>query len=104
MSCQLPCRIVGKDVIIEVDVVNSTIPMLLSLKSLKKAKAKLNLEQDKAELLSTEVPLNFTSTSSGHYCFPVDSKNRCKYWRDLQYYLEWVAVFESGCLLKKILS
>lgn len=46
--------------------------MLLSLKSLKKAKAKLNLEQDKAKLLGTEVPLIFTS--SGHYCITVDGR------------------------------
>lgn len=72
MSCQLPCTIAGKDVIIEVDVVDSSIPMLLSLKSLKKAKAKLNLERDTAELFGTEVPLNFTT--SGHYCIPVDRK------------------------------
>ena len=72
MSCQLPCRISSKDITIEVDVVDSAIPMLLSLKSLKKAKAKLNLERDTAELFGTEVPLNFTS--SGHYCIPVDGR------------------------------
>ena len=72
MSCQLPCSIADKDVIIEVDAVYSAILMLLSLKSLKKAKAKLNLERDTAELFGTEVPLNFTT--SGHYCIPVDRK------------------------------
>ena len=48
MSCQLSCRIAGKDIIIEVDVADSAIPMLPSLKSLKRAKAKLNLERDTA--------------------------------------------------------
>ncbi len=69
MFCELPCNIAGKDVIIEVDVVESAIPLLLSLKSLKTANAKLNLEKDTAELFGTEVPLNFTS--SGHYCIPI---------------------------------
>ena len=72
MSCQLPGRIAGKDIIIEVDVVDSAIPTLLSLKSLKKAKAKLNLERDTEQLFGTEVPLSFTT--SGHYCIPVDRK------------------------------
>ena len=59
----------GKDVVIEVDVVKSAIPLLLSLKSLKKANAKLNIKKDTAEFFGTEVPLNFTS--SGHYCIPI---------------------------------
>ena len=44
MSCQLPCGLADIDVLIEVDVVESAVPLLLSLKSLKTAKAKLNLE------------------------------------------------------------
>ena len=72
MSCQLPFRMAGKDIIIEDDVVDSAIPMLLSLKSLKKAKAKLNLERDTAELFGTEAPLSFTT--NGHYCIPVNRK------------------------------
>eukprot|EP00795_Rhopilema_esculentum_P002321 gene2321-biopygen11363 len=69
LFCELPCNIAGKDVVIEVDVVMSAIPLLLSLKSLKKANAKLNIEKDTAEFFGTEVPLNFTS--SGHYCIPI---------------------------------
>ena len=69
LFCELPCNIAGKDVVIEVDVVKSAIPLLLSLKSLKKANAKLNIEKDTAEFFGTEVPLNFTS--SGHYCIPI---------------------------------
>ena len=52
--------------------VESAIPLLLSLKSLKTAKAKLNLERDTAVLFGKEVPLNFTS--SGHYCIPIGKK------------------------------
>lgn len=69
MSCQQHCTIVGKDVIVEVDFVDSAIPLLLSLQSLKKANAKFNLERDRAEFFGPEVPLNFTL--SGHYCIPV---------------------------------
>ena len=73
MFCQIPCRIAGKDVTIGVDVVESAIPLLLSLKALKTANTKLNLEQDTAEIFGTEVPLNFTS--SGHYCIPIDKRD-----------------------------
>ena len=72
MSCQLPCRLADTDVLIEVDVVESAIPLLLSLKSLKTAKAKLNLERDTVVLFGKEVSLNFTS--SGHYCIPIGKK------------------------------
>ena len=72
MLCQLPCRLADTDVLIEVDLVESAIPLLLSLKSLKTAKAKLNLERDTAVLFEKEVLLNFTS--SGHYCIPVGKK------------------------------
>ena len=66
----LPCYLAGKEILINVDVVHSDIPMLLSLESLKKAKVKLDLENDEAEILGSKVSLNFTS--SGHYCVPVD--------------------------------
>ena len=66
----LPCVLAGKEVTLETDIVSSDIPLLLSLKSLKGAHVKLDLEQDEAEIFGTKVPLNFTS--SGHYCVPVD--------------------------------
>ena len=50
--------------------VHSDIPILLSLESLKKARVKLDVDNEEAEILSTRVSLNFTS--SGHYCIPVD--------------------------------
>ena len=58
--------------LIEADVVELTIPLLLSLKSLKTAKAKLNLKRDTAVLFGKEVPLNFTS--SGHYYNSIGKK------------------------------
>ena len=72
MSCQLPCLLADTDASVEVDVVESAIPLLLSLKSLKTAKAKLNLERDTAVLFGKKVPLNFTS--SGHCCIPIGKK------------------------------
>ena len=60
----------GNELIIGVDVMHSDIPMLLSLESLKKARVKLDVENDEAEILGARVSLNFTS--SGHYCIPVD--------------------------------
>lgn len=51
-------------------VVNSDIPLLLSRSSMKKAKIKMDLENDTAIILGKEVALNLTS--SGHYCIPID--------------------------------
>ena len=44
----------GNEIIISVDVVHSDIPMLLSLESLKKARAKLDVENDETEILGKE--------------------------------------------------
>jgi transposase InsO family protein len=69
-SVCLPCTLAGKEVRIQVDVVDSDIPLLLSLKSLKGAGVKLDLEKDEAVIFGRTVSLDFTS--SGHYCVPVD--------------------------------
>ena len=68
-SYQLPANIGGKDIKKKVDVVDSDIPLLLSLKAMKKAKIKLDLEQDSAEILGQSILLNHTT--SGHYCVPI---------------------------------
>lgn len=49
---------------------DTDIPLLLSLKSLKGAGVKLDLERDEAVILGKTVSLNFTT--SGHYCMPID--------------------------------
>ena len=67
---QLPCMLAGRDVMIEADVVDSDIPLLLSLKAMKGAQVKLDLENDEAEIFGKKVSLNYTT--SGHYCIPVD--------------------------------
>ena len=66
----IPAELAGKPITITTDVVNSEIPLLLSLSTMKKARIKLNLEEDAAEVLGRKVCLNYTS--SGHYCIPID--------------------------------
>lgn len=66
----IPVHMVGNNVTIRTDVVNSDIPLLLSRSSMKKAKIKMDLENDTAIILGKEVALNLTS--SGHYCIPID--------------------------------
>ena len=66
----LPVQIVGNNITVKTDVVESDIPLLLSRASMKKAKVKLDLENDTAMIMGKEVALNLTS--SGHYCIPID--------------------------------
>lgn len=66
----IPATLAGKKITIHTDVVTSDIPLLLSLKAMKKAKIKLNLENDSAEIFGKTVVLNHTS--SGHYCLPIN--------------------------------
>ena len=65
----LPCIIAGKSCTIEVDVVKSDILLLLSKKAMKKAKMKIDLENDKCAVFGKEIELK--TTSSGHYCISV---------------------------------
>ena len=51
------------------DVIDSHLPVLLSLSSMKRAQIKLDVENDSAEILGTTIPLNYTS--SGHRCIPI---------------------------------
>ena len=68
-----PCVIAGTECEIQTDVVNSELPLLLSKESMKKAKVKLDLENDCASIFGREVQLQ--CTSSGHYCVPIDQIN-----------------------------
>ncbi|CAG2236150.1 unnamed protein product [Mytilus edulis] len=65
-----PCAIAGVECEIQADVVTRDIPLLLSKDSMKKAKMKLDLENDSANIFGKDVQLQ--STSSGHYCVPID--------------------------------
>lgn len=67
---ELPVCMVGKQVTVKTDVVDSDIPLLLSRSAMKKAGVKINLENDTAVIMGKDVALNLTS--SGHYCIPID--------------------------------
>ena len=62
----LPAILAGKRVTIVTDVVDSDIPLLLSLDTMKRAEVKLFTSDDSAEIFGVKVSLNFTT--SGHYC------------------------------------
>ena len=68
-SVQIPAEVAGIKQMIEMDVVESSIPLLWSLKDMKKAKVKLDLANDTAEIYGNLVNLNYTS--AGHYCLPI---------------------------------
>jgi len=72
-SYKIPAVIADKDVMICTDVVDSDIQLLLSLDSTKKAKIKLDLENDSAEIYGKHTALNHTT--SGHYCINIDKSN-----------------------------
>ena len=56
----LPCIIAGKTCTIEVDIVKSDIPLLLSKKVMKKAKMKIDLENDRCAIFGKEIELSLT--------------------------------------------
>ena len=70
----IPCRIAGKSVTVETDVVKSEITLLRSKNSMKKANTKLYFANDKVNIFGKKVDLQFTS--SGHYAIPL--KESCK--------------------------
>ena len=65
----LPCNIAGLRVDIITDVVDSDIPLLLSKVAMKRAKTKLNFENDTVTMLGKTLQLK--CTSSGHYFIPI---------------------------------
>ena len=69
-TVRIPGVLAGQRVSINADVVKSDIPLLLSLKAMKKANIKLDIENDEAEIFGKKVPLDFTE--SGHYCVNIN--------------------------------
>ena len=65
----LPAEIGNNSVMIEVDIIDSDIPLLLSKEAMKKAKMKIDLEDDTAIVLGQRITLN--TTSAGHYVIPL---------------------------------
>ncbi|CAC5412668.1 unnamed protein product [Mytilus coruscus] len=72
----LPICMVGEQVKLKTDVVESDIPLLLSRSAMKKAGVKIDLENDTSIIMGKEVSLNLTS--SGHYCIPIDKTETLK--------------------------
>lgn len=68
----LPAEIGQNSVMIEVDIIDSDIPLLLSKEAMKKAKMKIDLEDDTAIVLGNRITLD--TTSAGHYVIPLLTK------------------------------
>ena len=68
---QFPCRLADRNIFICTDIVDSDVPLLLSKNSMKEAKIKLDLENDKVEIFGKLLDLD--CTSSEHYCVPLHS-------------------------------
>ena len=75
MKMKLPLNIHDRQYIIEVFVVDIDVPLLLSTKSMKDLKMKINFETDTAEIDGDVVDL--IVTENGHYLIPVVSEHVC---------------------------
>ena len=75
----LPCVIADIEVSIITDVVNSDIPLLLSIDTMKRAGTCLNFEDDTVTMLKKKIPLS--CTLSGHYYIPITKPlpDKCKF-------------------------
>ena len=65
----IPAFLAGKRDTLEIDIVSSDLPLLLSNKAMNGAGMKINMVDDTAELLGRTVKL--LTTCSGHYCLPL---------------------------------
>ena len=66
-----PATIGSNEVFIESDIVSNNIPLLLSLKSMKKAGTEINYVTDTVKMFGEEQRVNFTQ--SGHYTIPLNN-------------------------------
>lgn len=65
----LPCNIAKQECMLQTDVVSSDIPLLLGKPSMKLAKVKLDIGNDKVSIFGKDIPVY--NTVSGHYCIPL---------------------------------
>ena len=77
MKATIPAQIGDTKCSIETEVVDIDLPLLLSKDSLKRAKAVLDMCNNKATMFHQPVELNYTST--GHYCIDISGKQETKY-------------------------
>ena len=66
---EIPACIVGNQVMIMTDVIDSDIPLLLSKSDMKRMQMCLDLKNDTAQIMGKTAILN--CTSAGHYCIPI---------------------------------
>ena len=67
----LPVHICNKEIILEIHVVDTDIPLLLSLKTMKSLGLHMNFETDQVEINGNSFDLEMTTT--GHYTLPLHS-------------------------------
>ena len=65
----VPCSINGKNILLQIDVIDCNIPCLISKFALKKAGGIINLEEDTVRLFGQVVKME--NAPSGHYTLPV---------------------------------
>ena len=68
-SYKIPINPVGKVSFIDMDIIDSDIPLLLSKKEMKKHEMTIFLQEDRAIIQGRSVPLR--TTSAGHYILPL---------------------------------
>ena len=66
---RIPVKIAGREECITTDVVECFIPLLMSKRSMKKGRMKIDLENDTAWVKGR--PIKLDGTSSGHYRLPL---------------------------------
>ena len=69
---RIPITLGSNKVFLDMDIVDKDIPLLLSMKSMKKCRAKLDMEHDVVEMFGEKIQLICTTT--GHYAVPITSQ------------------------------
>ena len=70
----IPADINGTKVKIETDVIENSLPLLLSKSAMQKAATKIDFKNNKVTMFGKVQDLHFTT--SGHYCIPLDRKQK----------------------------
>ena len=73
-----PAVLGSKNVMITADIVNTDVPLLLSKKTMKKAKTIIDFNNDSVSMFGEKVKLLYTS-KGGHYCVSLNKKVDVKY-------------------------
>ena len=84
----LPATLGSKNIMIEVEIISSDIPMLLSKSAMKKAGMIIYLSEDAVQVFNEKMTLN--TTSAGHYVIPLIPK------------AEEIVNIEEGCSANEI--